>query len=248
MPAGAGLGRRSEGDWTGIGPVQSRFGAGDKIVPREPGEDRPDNFGFCLGQGQGRNDDDAADKAAEREIGIAIEVQELDRIFRLTCASLRWVGIEDKAYVRMHDQGYESAQAEAHRGIAQIEIGQLIVDVAIEDYDVGAGATGAGGDAAQGEGVEEVHAEAQQSHQRRADILVAAVDGRLGGSDAFIAAENPVASILAKALESGDIVPKDDGADEQAGIAEGCAKMVNLCAFAGAIDPRKADEDGRPGP
>ena len=157
------------------------------------------------------------------------------------------IGIEDIADVEPGDQAHDCADVQAEERAAQIQIGKLVIDVAVEDDGVCAGAERLAHPNTSGQRVEQVESEPDQGHRPRANVLVAAVDGLIRAAHAFFALEDAMSGAFAQPGESSYLIPEGDDAHAHASAFQGFAESLDLRALAGAIDAGEANRDGARG-
>lgn len=209
-------------------------------------EDDPRNFSLGLGDRQWRHNADSANDLTQAEVCMPILVKKLQRIFRLAGAGLGRVGIQNEADLWTWNHAHERTDVGSLRRVMEIQVGELIVQVAIEDDHIRETAQGALRTDSQGERVQTVEPQSNRSHDRGADILVAALDRHFGRPDAFVALEDGVTRPFAQRFEGRDVVPERDHVDLKARVAQAAAEVRDLRALAGAINARETDKDRSP--
>jgi hypothetical protein len=191
-----------------------------------------------------RNDLASVDKPAQIQVGLAIDANKIKRVFGLARARIVRVGIEDVADGWRRDHLQDDLRIGSKEGIAEVKIGEFVVDVSVAENKFYIGTRGLQDHFPGGKRVEHIERYPEAGHWKRTNVFVAPIDGRRGSSDASFAAENRMSGFLAQLREAGDAVPELDHLDAEATLGKGRAESLNLGALSRAIDSREGDQSG----
>lgn len=115
--------------------------------------------------------------------------------------------------------------------VGQVQVGELVVNIAVQDYDVHAALFCPGHDTAEVDSVQQVKEVAGQSEVPAADILVATVDRLAGSADTALAFIDFVDEALAVFDADDNVVPEGQERGLESGGMQRGAQTVNLGGF-----------------
>jgi len=188
----------------------------------------------------GRDDGEAADQTIKIEIRLTIQANEIYGVLRLAGTGRFGIRIEQKANIGPGNQPHDEANVGAYEWILQIEIGQLVVCVTVEDDQLGIPLQGVLEDSSCRDRIHEIEKHPNASHREAAHVLVAAIDGGVRPSNSLFSFKYPVTCSLADICELGDVVPETKDLVTDTLVSQEDAQVINLSGLPGAIDARKA--------
>src|SRR5262249_38596703 len=145
-------------------------------------------------------------------------------------------------HVGTRDHRCDHANECSCKEIAEGQVRQLVVDVAVHDDEVGTRAAGGSNDLHQMQSVEQIEAVAQQGEIPLAHILIAAIDRLVGRADAALAAVDLVDEALAIAAEDDHVVPEGKELGVEVALLRKVDEVDDLRAFSGTVDAGEGDE------
>ena len=186
-----------------------------------------------------RSDDRHPSEFAQSQIGRAAAVEKIERVLGLACASLDRIRVQQVADIRFRGEPQQQPNVSSRDGIADGQVCEFIVNIAIKDHDVGIPFERFRYHPAERNGIDEIKAESQRRHVPGLDVFVLPVYGFVWSPNPFISLEQSVAAHFADAREPGNIIPKSDQQDAKASFLQARLKRFDLRTLAGPVDARE---------
>lgn len=186
-----------------------------------------------------RSDDCHPGEFAQSQIRSAAAVEKIERVLRLACASLNRIRVQQVADIRFRGEPKQQPNIKPRDRIADGQVREFIVNVAIEDHDVGIRFERFRYHSAERDGIDEIKAESQRRHVPGLDVFVLPVYRPVWSSNPFVSVEESVAADFADAREPGNIVPERDQQNAKASFVQARLKRFDLGTLAGTVDARE---------
>src|ERR1700722_17799507 len=137
--------------------------------------------------------------------------KELDGILRFSGASGNRVSIEKIGDVGMRHELEKKPGVDASCAVVDPKVDQLIVEITIENDDIGVGRLSRFRDREfHADRIDEAENHAHGDGERILNILVAPIDGLVGSADTDLSSKDNMAEGFTQPAHGGDVIPKSD--------------------------------------